>query len=127
MSKAFYQAHVKAHKEKNKNIFRRLLEIRGTTYCFLFFDDPEPRTNRKRMLEMMCFVGRGMRPKNKKVVGIATEMKMRPTCSYDFCYLELPNWTREHHKNMEKLQKETGIFTNYTKVHAREDEYPPAP
>jgi protein-tyrosine phosphatase len=124
MSKAFYEAHVRAHRERSKNVFRRLLEIKGTTYCFLFFDDPEPRTNRKKMLEIMCFIARGIFDENFKVVGIATEMKMRPTCSYDFCYLELPKWTREHQENMEKLQKETGIFSNYTVKQIHEDEYP---
>jgi ribosome-binding factor A len=124
MSKAFYEAHVRAHREKSKNVFRRLLAIKGTTYCFLFFDDPEPRTNRKKMIEIMCIIARGIYNENSRVVGIATEMKMRPTCSYDFCYLELPEWTREHQENMEKLQKETGIFSNYTVKQVHEDEYP---
>lgn len=124
MSKAFYEAHIRAHRERSKNIFRRLLAIKGTTYCFLFFDDPEPRTNRKKMLEIMCFVARGIYNKNSRVVGIATEMKMRPICSYDFCYLELPEWTRKHQENMEKIQKETGIFSNYTVKQVHEDEYP---
>jgi len=124
MSKAFYEAHVRAHRERSKNVFRRLLAIQGTTYCFLFFDDPEPRTNRKKMLEIMCIIARGIYNENSRVVGIATEMKMRPTCSYDFCYLELPEWTREHQKEMEKLQKETGIFSNYTVKQVHEDEYP---
>ena len=76
------------------------------------------------MLEIMCFIARGLKNKNPKVVGIATENKIRPTCSYDFCFLELPEWTREHQRNMEKLQKETGIFSNYTVFRAHEDEYP---
>ena len=124
MGKAFFEAHVLAHREKNNDVFRRLLEIQGTTYCFLFFDDPEPRTNRKKMIELMCFVARGIFPQNSIVVGIATEMKIRPTCSYDFCYYELPNWTAEHQKEMEKLQKQTGIFSNLKKKEVHEDEYP---
>jgi len=124
MSKAFYEAHVRAHRERSKNVFRRLLAIKGTTYCFLFLDDPEPRTIRKKMLEIMCIIARGIYNKNFRVVGIATEMKMRPTCSYDFYYLELPKWTTEHQENMEKLQKETGIFSNLTVKQAHEDEYP---
>lgn len=124
MSKAFYEGHVRAHREKSKDLFRRLLQIQGTTYCFLFFDDPEPRTKRKKMLEITCFIARGMQTENSRVVGIATEMKIRPTCSYDFCYLELPEWTNEHQKEMERLQKETGIFSNYTVKQVREDEYP---
>lgn len=124
MSKSFYDAHVRAHRETRNNVFRRLLEIKGTTYTFLFFDDPEPRTNRKKMLEIMCFVARRIFNKNPKVVGIATEMKMRPTCSYDFCYLELPTLTKANQENMEKLQRETSIFSNYTMKQVYEDEYP---
>jgi len=124
MGKAFCEAHVRARRERSNNVFRRLLEIEGTTYCFLFLDDSEPRTNRKKMLELMCFIARGIKNKNTRVVGIATEMKIRPTCSYDFCHLELPEWTGEHQENMERLQKETGIFSNCTVTQVHEDEYP---
>jgi len=65
MGKAFCEAHVRARRERSNNVFRRLLEIEGTTYCFLFLDDSEPRTNRKKMLELMCFIARGI--KNKKI------------------------------------------------------------
>jgi len=51
-------------------------------------------------------------------------MKIRPTCSYDFCYFEPPEWTGEHQESMEKLQKETGIFSNYTVIRVHENEYP---
>ncbi len=66
------------------------------------------------MLEVMCHIARGIRNKNPKVVGIATDMKMRPTCSYDFYYLQQPEWSREDQENMETLQKKTGVFANYT-------------
>jgi len=61
----------------------------------------------------------------KKVIGIATE-KSKPGIghSFDLYYLYLPNWTEEHKKQMESLQKETGFFVNPTKTEAHEDEYP---
>jgi len=124
MSKAFFEAHIIAHREKNKDVFRRLLTIKGTTYCFLFYDDVEPRKRRRAMLGAMCFIARGIHQDNRKVVGIATEMKMRPKCSYDFCFLEIPKWTENQQKEMERLQRETGIFTNYKEKQAYEDEYP---
>lgn len=123
MSKTFYDAHVLAHNAKT-NVFRRLVEMKGTTFCFLFFDDPEPRTTRRSILEMMCFIARGLRPKNELVIGIATEMKIRPWCSYDFCYLFLPKWNAKNEKQMKELQEKTGIFKNINQKNVHEDEYP---
>lgn len=126
MSKAFYDAHVKAHKQKHQNTFRRLVKSKGTSYCFLFYDDVEPRRRRRAMLGAMCYIARGMYQDNCKVVGIATEMKMRPECSYDFCFIDIPKWTENEQKEMERLQNETGIFTSYKERRAHEDEYPVA-
>ena len=124
MSKAFYSAHLMAHNETVKNSFRRVIFREGTTYCFLFYDDPEPRNKRRAILGAICFVARGLFPKNSKVLGIATEMKIRPRCSYDFCLLEIPKWTITQQKEMKRLQSEYGLFKNYKTRHAHEDEYP---
>ena len=72
----------------------------------------------------MCWVARGQNKENKKVIGIATEKKMQPISSYDFCLLEIPEWTEEYQKQVEQLQKETGIFVNPKVSRAQEDEYP---
>jgi len=69
-------------------------------------------------------VARGLYQDNKKVIGIATEMKIREFCSYDFCLLEIPEWTIKQQKEMEELQKETGIFLTRKEKHVHEDEYP---
>ena len=124
LSKAFFDAHVLAHNETHKNTFRRILKAEGTTYCFVFLDDPEPRTRRKALLGAVCFIARGICRDNQRVVGIATEMKIRRFCSYDFCFLEIPKWTDGEQKEMERLQKETGIFAVYKEKHLHEDEYP---
>jgi hypothetical protein len=51
-------------------------------------------------------------------------MKIREFCSYDFCLLEIPEWTADYQKKMEQLQKETGIFLKIREKHSHEDEYP---
>lgn len=44
--------------------------------------------------------------------------------SYDFCLLDIPEWTEKHQKNMEKLQQETGIFSNPIIGYTEEVEFP---
>ncbi len=124
LSKVFFEAHVLAHKDEKHDLFRRIMPGDGITYCFLFQDDPEPRNNRKAMLTAICWIARGKYQQNKKVLGIATEMKIRPTCSHDFVLMNLPTWTEENQKNMEQLQKDTGIFVNPIVRYTHEDEYP---
>src|SRR3989339_2067827 len=124
LSKIFLDAHVISHNDNNDNLFRRMLPMDSCTYCFLFMDDPEPRENRKSMLAAMCFIARGIYKDNKKVIGVATEKKLKPTCSYDFCLLEMPEWTERDNEQMKKLQAETKIFTNPTYEEAHEDEFP---
>lgn len=124
LSKVFFRAHILAHKDDKHNLLRRIMPTDGITYCFLFQDDPDPRERRKAMLTAICWIARGKYQQNKKVLGIATEMKIRPTCSYDFCLMDLPNWTEKNQKNMEELQKDTGILINPIMSYAHEDEYP---
>lgn len=124
LSKVFFEAHVFAHKDEEHDLLRRIMPADDITYCFLFQDDPEPRDKRKAMLAAICWIARGKYQKNKKVLGIATEMKIRPTCSYDFVLMDLPTWTQENQKNIEQLQKDTGIFVNPIVGYAHEDEYP---
>lgn len=124
LSKVYFDAHVRAHNDNAHELFRRILLGEGGTYCFLFQDDPEPREKRKAMLAAICWIARGKHQQNKKVLGIATEMKIRPACSYDFCLLDIPKWTAENQNDMEKLQKETGIFVNPNMGYTHEDEYP---
>lgn len=124
LSKVFFEAHVLAHKDEKHDLFRRVMPGDGITYCFLFQDDPDPRDKRKAMLTAICWIARGQYKQNKKVLGVATEMKIKPTCSYDFVLMDLPTWTEENQKNMEQLQKDTGIFVNPIIGYAHEDEYP---
>ena len=123
LSKVFFDAHAFAHKDDQHDLFRRIMAVDGISYCFLFAEDAEPRNKRKTMLTAICWIARGKYKQNKKVIGIATEMKIRPTCSYDFVLLDMPMWTDENQKNMEQLQQNTGIFVNPIIRSFQEDEY----
>lgn len=124
LSKAFYEAHLMAHNELDKNSFKRIIKFNEITYCFLFYDNQKDSNYRRALLEMTCFIARGMFRENIKVIGIATEMKINPLVSFDFCLLELPEWTEDHQKKMDKIQKKLGIFTNPRQIRLHEDEYP---
>jgi len=128
-SRPEYQAKKKEDKisylyDITHNSYRRIVVSDDTTYCFLLQDDPEPRERRKAHLGTICFIARGKYKKNKKVIGIATEKKMEPTCSYDFCLMYVPKWTNELQKQSEDIQNKNKIFLNPSIHHIREEEYP---
>lgn len=127
LSKVFSEAHMRAHDDTAHDLYRRILPTNGTTYCFLFLDDPEPRETRKYMLKAICLVARGLFQQNKKVIGIATEKKLRPICTYDFCLTDIPSWSEDCQSRMEELQRRLGLFLNPEVGYAREDEYPSSP
>ena len=127
LSKAFFEAYKKANensKDEKNNVLRRVLAVDGTTYCFLFQDDIGPQSSRKAHLGVICEIARGKYQQNTRVLGIATEMKSPPICSYDFCFLDMPEWTIENQKKFEQLQNKTQIFINPTMSYCSEDEYP---
>lgn len=124
LSKIFFDAHVRAHEDQEHDLFRRILPLDGITYCFLLQDDVEPRERRRTMLHAVCFVARGLHRQNHKVLGIATEKVFRPTCAYDFCLLNMPEWTTENQIQFERLQVDFGIFANPSYGSASEKEYP---
>jgi hypothetical protein len=124
LSKAFYDAHVIAHKGQRPDMYRRLVVGNDAIYCFLFMDDPEPRKKRSDVLFAMCHVARGKYRDQHLILGIATEKKIEPTCSYDFCLYNKPDWTENDQKLMDTIQKETGIFVNPDMKIVSEDEYP---
>jgi len=124
LSKDFFEAYIIADNDKQYPLFRRTFALNGVTYCFLFADDTKPRDYRKGMLKWMCYIARGIYKENRKVLGIATEKKASPTYSYDFVLLDMPEWTEENQKEMEKIQQETKILLNPVISIAHEEEYP---
>ena len=124
LSKSYFEAYMKADSDKTHNIFRRTFALNGVTYCFLFADDTKPRDYRKGMLKWMCYIARGIYKSNRKVIGIATEKGISPTCSYDFVLLDMPKWTEQNRREMEKIQQETGILLSPEISIVDEDEYP---
>jgi hypothetical protein len=124
ISKTLYEAYSE-YMEKRPPIFRRFSAFGDTTYCFLLMEDGQgQREKRKRMLQMMCFVARGLPPRNKRVLGVATEAENR---SYDYCFRYQPEWSDEDEANKLKVQEATGIFLNPRRTQSGEDEYPAIP
>lgn len=124
LSKAYLESYVRADADNEHNVFRRTFDLNGVTYCFLFADETKPRDYRKGMLNWMCYIARGIYKSNRKVLGIATEKRASKTCSYDFVLLDMPNWTKQNQEEMEKAQKELGIFLTPEIKTMHEDEYP---
>jgi len=121
LAKSFLEAYSE-FRDADHKIMRRLTALGKTTYCFLFMEDrQEPRTSRRRMLELMCFVARGLYPDNKKVIGVATEAANK---SYDFCVRVQPEWTEKDEEAKTKIQEKTGIFVNPRQTASSDDEYP---
>lgn len=112
----FLEAHELAHNDQSNNVFRRVLALENTTYCFVFMHNPLNEAVRLKMLEMTCFVARGRYQSNQRVVGIATEMKLDVAHRFHFGWMEVPIWHDEHQRQMEKLQAELGILTKGTEV-----------
>ena len=83
-----------------------------------------PRDNRKAMLANMCFIARGKYQENTKVLGIATEKKYESGFSYDFCLINIPEWTEKDQRTMEELQQKTKILDSPIVRQTYETEYP---
>jgi hypothetical protein len=124
LSKTFLEAHIRAHEDTKADMFRRILTTDGVSYVFLFFSEDHPRDHRKQMLFAICFFARGKFGKNTKVIGIATEKRIEPTCSYDYCVINKPEWTDDDQNRMLKLQDELELFKNPKIARISEDEYP---
>ena len=121
LAKAFLEGY-KEYLKCNLPIFRRMMPVDDTTYCFLFMEDREEfRKRRRAMLGAMCLVARGLVLSNKTVVGVATEAANR---CYDYCVLIQPEWRAEDEARKAQIQKDTGIFVNPRRTMSGEDEYP---
>lgn len=124
LSKTFLEAHIRAHEDNKADMFRRILTTSGVSYVFLFFSEDHPRVHRKQMLFAICFFARGKFKDNAKVIGIATEKKIEPTCSYDYCVIDKPEWADGDENRMLKMQEDLELSKNPEISRISEDEYP---
>ena len=124
LGKCLLDAWIIATNDDIYDSYRRILPTKDTTYCFVFCNSDIPRESRISMLKVVCYVARGKFQENKKVIGIATEKKIAPTCSYDFCLLDFPDWNEENEKEILKLQKQFEILKNPVIAKVEENEYP---
>jgi hypothetical protein len=127
VSKAFLEAQMRADSDIRHDLYRRKVVAGEMIFCFLFMDigdDVEARQGRAEMLGMMCWVGRGQQVEITKVIGIATEKKICPTCTYDLCRYDIPEWTKVEQRKMDLFQREYGIFVDPAITETREQEYP---
>jgi len=69
-------------------------------------------------------MARGFIQEKKPIIGVATEMKIRPRFSYDFCIYNHPEWTSNDQAEAEKLRETTGLYKNFHRRYLPEKEYP---
>ena len=130
LAQSFYDMHVAAHEDTAHPIARRItvgrdpVPGRQTTYVFLFIEETGSRDLRREMLHGLCVVARDIYRSNRTVVGIATEKRLAPGCSYDFCLLDYPDWPEEMAKAAERLRVEAGFFENPQRSESSTHEYP---
>jgi hypothetical protein len=121
LSESFFEAYTD-FRQSDRDIFRRYMPIGDTSYCFLFTAEIEhPSLRRQQMLEQMCFVARGLEPRNVRVVGVATNYE---NTGYDFAFLYLPVWTPEDEALKARIQSATGIFAAPRITRTEADETP---
>lgn len=123
LGQSMFEAAVAAHEDHDYPIFRRTANFNGRTYVFLFMDDPE-RVNRQQELQALCYVARGKFPENEVVIGIATEKVLRPGCSYDYCLMDLPEWSVEDDERALEISRAAGFYENAIARGAYSEEYP---
>lgn len=133
LAQSFYDMHVAAHEDTTHPIARRITVAkdpapgRDTTYVFLFMDKGLGRESRREMLQGLCLVARDLNRANRMVVGVATEKRLEPECSYDFCIFDYPEWPEAMIKAAEQLREQFGFFKNPQRTESITREYPDDP
>jgi len=122
-SKGFFEGQVKANLNKENIFYRRTIPEKGITYCFFYSKIPD-REIRKNRLTEICFATRGYFKENQKVLGIATELEMLSKHSFEFCFLDFPEWTEKEEKISEEIKEKLSLFKNQEEVRFTEEEYP---
>jgi len=123
LAKTFIEGHEKAHQERRNNVYRRVFDFEGLTYCFVYMHNPVKREVRKNVLGHTCFVARGKFPSNSKVIGAATEMKLDLGHTFDFCLLQKDDWTVDDQRRVKEIQDKFGILVDPKITAFDEEEY----
>jgi hypothetical protein len=124
-SESFFSAHELA--EKRGLDFRRTWELKGVTYVYVFTPADRARSQRVAQLRDVCTVARHKLRHNSRVIGIATEIGKEIPHSYDFVFMDFPEWSEENQRLAEELQKEQGILTDPILRPVSIQEYPENP
>lgn len=105
---------------------RVMPSLSGVRYVFLASGRDEDREERRRELDLRCFVARGMDDfAGDTVVGIATERhKQNEGFSLDAVRITKPQWTKHDQRIMEGIQRDLGYFANPLRSRASGDEFP---
>jgi len=127
MATAFIELRKNADKGDYGLSYRRTIMVDGITYCFLCHgdsDDDNSREIRKTQLKTFCHIARGQHQSNTKVIGIATDQKVKHQTAFDFYLMDMPEWTDKEQEIMELNMRDTGILTKPTEHHVHFEEYP---
>lgn len=122
-SKAFFEGQAKANLDKKNTFYRGTFSENGITYCFLYAKSPNREVRKNRLAEV-CFATRDHFKENKKVLGIATELEILSKHSFEFCFLNFPEWTEKEEKIANEIKEKLGIFQNQEVSHFWDNEYP---
>lgn len=124
LAQAFADAALKADADHEHNVVRRVISTPGVTFCFLFMAGNVPREARVLGLNNLCYVARGLNRENAKAVGIATEMRIGETNSYDYCLVEIENWTESDDAQMKAIQDQQKVLVDVKNFRWDVKEYP---
>ncbi len=127
LGKDFYRFMELTSSDKKRVRSRMTASPSGILYVFLACPRRTERKDRHKELSLRCFVARGLNPKCKTVIGLATERyEAKEGFSLDAFCLEKPDWTEEDQKKLVYIQNELGFFKSPVQSTGSEDEYPAA-
>ncbi len=125
LGNSFYEFIELISRDKTPVRSRMTASPSGILYVFLARPRDVKRTDRHAELHARCFIARGLNPKCKTIIGLATERYEENTgFSLDAFCLEKQDWTEEDQQKLEYLQNELGFFKAPVQSTRSEDEYP---
>jgi len=123
LSELYFSAH-KIAETKPKYDFRRVGKFQGKLYVFLFSPPAIERTQRASHLNYICIVAKDKYRDIPKVIGIATEIGSKIPHTYDFVFMEFPEWIEENQNLALEIKKKHKILENPELLRVTAEEYP---